>query len=95
MEQCRRRMEQILKEPVYSAQIGFLAYGLVASLFTLFWGGDLLDAAAAFPCGLVVRVVLVYLRRLPMSFSQSGRGHALGPGAAGAVLGRGRSIRTK
>lgn len=57
-------MEAILAQPVYPPLAGFLAYGLVAFFFTLFWGGGLVDAAAAFPCGLVVRVVLVSMRRV-------------------------------
>ena len=64
VEESVRRMEAIVSEPVYSALTGFMAHGLVAFFFTLFWGGDLLDAAAAFPCGLVVRAVLVSMRRL-------------------------------
>lgn len=64
VEESARRMEAILAEPVYSSRTGFVAYGLVAFFFTLFWGGDLLDAVAAVPCGLVVRVVLVSMRRL-------------------------------
>lgn len=64
IEECRRRMDQILAEPVYAPATGFLAYGLVAFFFTLFWGGAPADAAAAFPCGLAVRAVLVSMRRL-------------------------------
>ena len=64
VEESVQRMEAILAQPVYPSPVGFLAYGLVAFFFTLFWGGDFLDAVAAFPCGLVVRVVLVSMRHL-------------------------------
>ena len=64
VEESRRRMQDIVSDPVYPALTGFVAHGLVAFFFTLFWGGDLMDAAAAFPCGLVVRAVLVSMRRL-------------------------------
>ena len=63
-EECLRRMEQIVKEPTYPLLTGFMAHGLVAFFFTLFWGGDLLDAAAAFPCGLVIQAVMIFMRRL-------------------------------
>ena len=63
VEECWRQLRQVLEEPVYPAVVGYCAHGIVASCFTLFWGGMWLDALAAFPCGLVVRAVTAAMRR--------------------------------
>ena len=57
------RLKQILREPVYPKAVGYLAHGTVAALFTLFWGGTWLDALLAFPCGLLVKLVVTVMRR--------------------------------
>lgn len=64
MEECNRRLRKILSEPIYSELVSFLAHGFVAFFFALFWGGELLDAVVAFPCGLLVKVALSSLRRV-------------------------------
>ena len=57
------RLKQILREPVYPPAVGYLAHGMVASFFTLFWGGTGVDALLAFPCGLLVKLVVTAMRR--------------------------------
>ena len=57
------RLKQILKEPVYPPVVGYCAHGIVASFFTLFWGGTWVDALLAFPCGLLVKLVVTAMRR--------------------------------
>lgn len=57
------RLKTILKEPVYPLSVGYLAHGIVAAFFTLFWGGGLADALIAFPCGLLVKLVVTTMRK--------------------------------
>ena len=57
------RLKQILKEPVYPPVVGYCAHGIVAAFFTLFWGGTWVDALLAFPCGLLVKLVVTAMRR--------------------------------
>ena len=64
VEENWRRLEEILKEPCYTRWVSYCAYGMVAFFFTLFWGGSLADAAVAFFCGLVVKAVLSFMRRV-------------------------------
>lgn len=64
MEECWRQMEEVLAEPTYPSWVGYLAHGVVASFFTLFWGGGWPEALIAFPCGLLVKAVLSVMGRL-------------------------------
>ena len=64
LEDNRRRMDEVMNEPCYPTWVSYLAHGFVAAFFTLFWGGGVPDAAAAFPCGLIVRWVVTAMRGL-------------------------------
>lgn len=64
MEENRRRLEAVMSEPRYPLAVSYLAYGLTALFYTLFWGGNLLDALAAFPCGLIVKWTLSAMGRV-------------------------------
>ena len=57
------RLKRILGEPVYPPAVSYLAHGMVAAFFTLFWGGTWVDALLAFPCGLLVKLVVTVMRR--------------------------------
>ena len=57
------RLKRILGEPVYPPAVSYLAHGMVAAFFTLFWGSTVIDALLAFPCGLLVRLVVTAMRR--------------------------------
>ena len=46
VEESVRRMEAILAQPVYPSLVSFLAYGLVAFFFKLFWGGHRIPRSA-------------------------------------------------
>lgn len=63
VEESWERLQEILDKPIYSARVSYLAYGFVAFFFTLFWGGNWLDAVVAFPCGLLVKAVSGSMRR--------------------------------
>jgi len=62
VEEAERRLQEILDSPVYPEWVDFLAQGAVASFFTLFWGGGIWDALAAFFCGLLVKKTLGFMR---------------------------------
>ena len=55
VEEAGKRLREILANPVYPAWVDYLAHGVVAFFFTLFWGGCLPDAVVAFFCGLIVK----------------------------------------
>lgn len=64
VEENRRRLAEVMEEPRYPRGVSYLAYGLTAFFFTLFWGGRPIDAAAAFPCGMIVKWTLSTLGRV-------------------------------
>ncbi|QNL44473.1 threonine/serine exporter family protein [Oscillibacter hominis] len=64
VEDAMEELKRIVGAPPYSQLISYLAYGFVATCFTLFWGGTALDALAAFPCGLVVKVIVGYMSKV-------------------------------
>lgn len=62
VDEAFRRLAEVMEEPCYPAWTGYLAHGLVALFFTLFWGGNWLDGLAAFPCGLIVKYTVSAMR---------------------------------
>ena len=54
---------RIGKRPDLSFPMQLLSYALIASAFTLFYGGSLQDAAVAFFCGGAIRLVTRFLER--------------------------------
>lgn len=62
VEEAEARLQAILTSPLYSEKLSYLAHGLVASFFALFWGGSLMDAAAAFFCGLLIKKTVGFMR---------------------------------
>lgn len=64
IDENQRRLAEVMEERRYPPAVGYLAYGLVAFFFTLFWGGRLMDALVAFPCGLVVKWTLSAMGRV-------------------------------
>ena len=62
VEEVELRLQAILDSPLYSEKLGYLAHGLVASFFALFWGGSLPDALAAFFCGLLIKKTVGFMR---------------------------------
>lgn len=64
LDEAERRFREILEEQPYSEGRSYLAHGLSAFFFTLFWGGSAIDALVAFPCGLIVRWVTGFMGRV-------------------------------
>ena len=64
VEEAEARFREILEEPLYGRWASYFAYGLVAFFFTLFWGGSLADAVAAFPSGLIVRLLVRFMSKV-------------------------------
>ncbi len=64
MEENQRRLAEVMAEPRYPLAVSYLAYGLTAFFFTLFWGGRFTDALAAFPCGLIIKWTLSSMGRV-------------------------------
>jgi len=62
VEEAEKDLRDILKSPLYPAWADYLSHGVVASFFTLFWGGCLTDAVAAFFCGLLVKKTVGFMR---------------------------------
>lgn len=54
--------------PMYTERTYYLAYALISSAFSIFFGGSLWDAAAAALIALLLRFVLLVNRRLEMNF---------------------------
>lgn len=52
------------KHPEHPVWLQLLGYFLGTGAFTLFWGGDLLDAAAGGICGVAIGLCLLYMGRL-------------------------------
>ncbi len=64
MEVANRRLRQVMEEPAYPWQVSYLAHAMVAFFFTLFFGGTLLDALVAIPCGTAVKFTVFRMKRL-------------------------------
>ena len=64
VEEDFRRLAEVMDEPCYPQWMSYLAHGVVAFFFTLFWGGDLADAAVAFPCGLIVKYTVSSMQHM-------------------------------
>lgn len=59
-----KMMNDILGSPQYGFIMQMVAYSLVSSSFTLFFGGNYKDAAVAVVIGAFVRLVIVLMQRL-------------------------------
>ena len=57
-------LKAIVGRPAYPVWLSYFGYGCVAAFFTLFWGGNALDAAIAFFCGMIVKAVVGHMMRL-------------------------------
>ena len=64
MEVANRRLRQVMEEPTYPWQVSYLAHAMVAFFFTLFFGGTILDALVAIPCGMAVKFTVFRMKRL-------------------------------
>lgn len=78
--EAERELEEILKSREYPTFVTFLAYGFVGFFYTLFWGGNLIDAAVAFLCAMIVRTTVLFSQRFRTNklFSNISAGFFLG-----------------
>ena len=58
------RLQEIEQGPVYSMPMQYFGFGMISAFFTLFYGGVLVDAAAAFVLGVLLKVVIHQLEKL-------------------------------
>ena len=58
------QLDAVVHAPNYPDWISYPGHGFVATFFTLFWGGTLLDSIIAFFCGLIVKATVSKLSRL-------------------------------
>lgn len=65
--EIQQELEQINHRPKYRLGIQILAYAVVSFSFTLFFGGILSDAIAAFFIGILIKCMLYQLERLHSS----------------------------
>ena len=61
------RLQEIEQGPVYSMPMQYFGFGMISAFFTLFYGGVLVDAAAAFVLGVLLKVVIHQLEKLEAS----------------------------
>lgn len=64
VEEDFRRLRALLEIPCHSKLVSYFMYCIAASFFTLFWGGNALDAVAAIPCGLIVRTTVSSMSKM-------------------------------
>ena len=63
-EEIAARLEQIYHGPAYPFFLTVLFYGLTAFIFSLFFGGSLLDAVISGGIGMLIRLMITALRTL-------------------------------
>ena len=63
-EEIARRLQTILAAPAYPYWAQVLFYGFASFVFSLFFGGSLLDAAISGAIGMMLRLMLTALSRL-------------------------------
>lgn len=73
VQELQKTIEEIHLDKGYPEGVLFLFYGIISAAFSLFFGGTVLDAAAAFLCGLLLRFILntgvrVGLQNLVLNF---------------------------
>ena len=66
LEEFREQLKEIEQEKPYSPWIILLVYGIAAAAFTVFFGGGVGDAVAAFLGGVVLRLILMAGNRLKL-----------------------------
>lgn len=61
LEQAEKELFDIIEKPRYPKWIIYIAHGLVAAFFTLFFGGNIFDFWVSFVCGLSIKATGTYL----------------------------------
>ncbi len=65
-EELALAIAEIKNAQGYSEKTMFFIYGFISAVFSLFFGGSLMDAMAAFFCGLLLRAVVRLGRRMAL-----------------------------
>lgn len=63
-EYIMQELDRIERRPVYSGWVQHISYGIISAFFTLFYGGNLGDATAAFFIGTMLRALLGQMGKL-------------------------------
>ncbi len=58
-EQINTEYEKILKTKTYPLWLEFIAYAMIATAFTLFFGGSFIEAGVSFIIGALIRLVIL------------------------------------
>lgn len=66
LEDFKAQLEEISQEKPYSPGLIWAIYGIASAAFTVFFGGGMGDALAAFIGGLVIRLILMAGNRLKL-----------------------------
>lgn len=64
IDDAEKELRQIISGKCYPPLVSYLAYGIVAAFFTLFYGGGLLDALISFSSGLIVKFAVSSTKKL-------------------------------
>lgn len=64
VRQADREVRVLARRPSYRFAVQIAAYALISFSFTLFFGGKLADAACAFVCGAVIKLICHGMGRL-------------------------------
>ncbi|MDE5978235.1 MAG: threonine/serine exporter family protein [Turicibacter sp.] len=63
LELVYEELKEIQNRPIYSFRVQLFAYALTSSMFTLFFGGTILDAFCSLLIGPLIKVVSYYLNK--------------------------------
>ena len=66
LEEFKEQLKEIEQEKPYSTWLILFVYGIAAAAFTVFFGGGIGDAIAAFLGGIVLRLILMAGNRLKL-----------------------------
>lgn len=64
LAQAEEMLSELLAKPDYPVGVSFAGYAAAAAFFTLFWGGNGVDALIAACCGLLIKMTLLYTRKV-------------------------------
>lgn len=63
-EYLRNEIEKIGNGRIYSPLVQYLIFGLIAGMFTIFFGGDLNDAAVSAVIGMLLKLAITFVQRV-------------------------------
>lgn len=63
-EYIRNEIEKIRIRRKYGAVVQYLVYGMIAGTFTIFYGGDVNDAAVSAAIGMILKLAITFIQRV-------------------------------